>query len=188
MNDVKLLMWRPLRFTWGDASTAFDEWGCNCGPSAIAAMCDMSLAEVRPHLLDFESKRYTNPSLMAQILGKIPGVQVEEFLRLNPAFEMQRTGRKPWPKWGLARIQWEGPWTKPGVPVKARYRHTHWVGVNATDPDDIGIWDVNALVNESGWTSLSNWEKIVVPWVLEACVPKADGRYHLTHAVELALP
>jgi len=44
-----------------EAQTAWDVWGCNCGPGAIAAILNMRLDEVRPLMGDFESKRYTNP-------------------------------------------------------------------------------------------------------------------------------
>ncbi len=63
---------------------------------------------------------------------------------------------RPWPRWGLCRIQWEGPWTRPGVPARTRYRFTHWVGA-AVDTGGVGIFDVNVLANGSGWCSLENW-------------------------------
>ena len=114
------------RFSIDEANAAGDRWGFNCGPAAVASICGLSLAELRPHLGDFELKRYTNPTLMSQILKNI-GAKVIEFGRLNWRFEMERTGRTPWPRYGLARVQWEGPWTKEGVPMAARYRATHWV-------------------------------------------------------------
>jgi len=83
-----------LRFTEKDAIEAADEWGFNCGPAAVAAICGLSLPELRPQLVDFELKRYTNPTLMAQILKNV-GARVVEFGRLNWRFEMERTGRKP---------------------------------------------------------------------------------------------
>jgi hypothetical protein len=52
------------RFTEADANRAHDEWGANCGPGAIAAILALTLDELRPYMGDFESKRYTNPTLM----------------------------------------------------------------------------------------------------------------------------
>ena len=176
-----------LLFTKKDANDAADEWGCNCGPTAVAAICGLSLADLRPHLEDFELKRYTNPTLMAQILRNI-GAKVLEFGKLDWRFEMERTGRKPWPRYGLARIQWEGPWTNEGVPIAARYRHTHWIGISYANQNNIGIWDVNCLSNGTGWVGLEEWTNSLVPWLLKICHPRADGKWHLTHTVEIEAP
>lgn len=166
------------RFTADDAELAFCEWGANCGPGAIAAICDLTLDELRPHLGDFESKRYTNPTLMWQVLRS-----------LGVAFSYRggNLGRENWPRYGLARIQWTGPWTWPGVPPRAAYRHTHWVG-SAIDPArGVGVFDINALGNGSGWSSLEDWSGLLVPWLLEECEPRADGGWFITHAVEVSL-
>lgn len=163
-------------FSADDAERAHTEWGCNCGPAALAAILEMTLDEVRPHMGDFEGKRYTNPTLMLNTLH-----------RLSVVFSYRggHLGRSNWPAYGLARIQWEGPWTKPGVPARAAYRHTHWVGVNGRSRDDIGIFDVNALGNGSGWCPLQDWSDDIVPWILKECAPRADGGWHITHAVEV---
>lgn len=164
----------PLAFSLAEAEQASDEWGLNCGPSAIAAVLGLSLDCIRPHLGDFESKRYTNPTLMGSILRS-----------LNAKVTRYATD-KTWPKYGLARIQWEGPWTKDGVPMRARYRYTHWVGVCKIHDEYIGIWDVNALSegNGTGWVSRENWIDILVPF-LTSQYPRANGKWHITHAVEI---
>jgi hypothetical protein len=92
-----------------------------------------------------------------------------------------------WPRYGLVRIQWEGPWTQPGVPIRARYRFTHWVGAATRSPGDVGVWDVNALANGTGWGSLANWSSIPVP-CLTADVKRASGGWHITHAIEVERP
>jgi hypothetical protein len=160
-------------FTADDADRAYEEWGANCGPGAIAAICGMTLDELRPHMGDFERKHYTNPTMMWQVLDSI-GVT---WALVKPAVT--------WPLHGLVRVQWEGPWTAPGVPARAAYRHTHWVGA-ATDPvKGIGIFDINAIGNGSGWCALEDWTGTLVPWLLEECVPRANGGWHLTHVVEV---
>lgn len=164
----------PL-FTPADADRAYDEWGCNCGPSAIAAICNLTLDEVRPHMGDFETKHYANPTLMLDTLNRL------YFAKLLRAWTRAQA---TWPQYGLVRIQWEGPWTKPGVPARARYRHTHWVGAGR-HRGRIGIFDINAMSNGSGWTALENWECVMVPYILKECVPKADGKWHITHAIEV---
>lgn len=107
-------------------------------------------------------------------------------------FDALKSIGRPWrrkgdvfPTYGLARIQWEGPWTKPGVPMAARYRHTHWVGVAQIIDNTIGIFDVNACGNGTGWCSLADWSGILVPWILKECEPKAHGGWHVTHGIEV---
>lgn len=169
-----------LRFTLADAEAANDAWGCNCGPAALAAVTGMTLDQIRPLMGDFERKRYTNPTLMRDCLN--------------------RTGRQWWklegmPTYGLLRIQWEGPWTEPGVPPRVAYRHTHWIGIDqplhAAMLDQIhinaGIFDVNAM-NSGGWISYADWVKTLVPWLLEQCEPKANGRWHVTHGIQVDRP
>ncbi|MBZ0161750.1 MAG: hypothetical protein K8H74_03465 [Notoacmeibacter sp.] len=162
----------PTRFTAEDADRAYEEWGANCGPGAVAAICGLTLDELRPHMGDFESKHYTNPTLMWSVLRSI-----------GARWSMRRSGG--WPDYGLCRVQWEGPWTKPGVPPRAAYRFTHWIGAARRRDGAIGIFDINAIGNGTGWASLADWERILVPHILENCVPRADGGWHLTHVVEI---
>ncbi len=158
-------------FTLAQAETAFQRWGANCGPGALAAIMQMTLDDVRPHMHGFEDRRYTNPSMMAVALRSIG----RPWRKIGSA----------WPVHGLARIQWEGPWTLPGVPFKARYRQTHWVAAAVVPGTGLGIFDINALANGTGWTSLANWTAYVVPFILENCVPRASGGWHITHAIEV---
>jgi hypothetical protein len=160
------------RFTAEDAARAYEEWGANCGPGALAAICGLTLAEARAHLRGFDQKRYTNPSMMWAALAALgkPWRRVPWPLT--------------WPEYGLARIQWHGPWMAPGVPPKVAYWHTHWVGARSA-PGDIGIFDINAIGNGTGWCSLKDWGETLVPWLLSECEPKADGLWSITHAVEV---
>ena len=175
---------RPLRFTRDDAERAFDDWGCNCGPAALAATLGWTLDEVRTHLGDFAAKGYVNPTLMQAAL-RSTGAQ---FSWRPLSFAAQGRGIDPWPDHGLARVQWEGPWTKPGVPMPARYRHTHWVAACRSERHGVGIFDINTMLgNGPGWCSLADWSAVIVPAILAAGVPRADGRWHLTHIAELRL-
>lgn len=176
------------QFTIDDAQRASEEWGLNCGPGAIAAVLGMTLEELRPHLGDFERKGYTNPTLMWTVLRNL-GVKYRCGINQHSS---ENQGMLAWPQFGLARIQWEGPWTAPGVPIRVRYRHTHWVGC-ASDPgwatgepgsSEPMIFDINAIC-VVGWIPLSEWAASLVPWLLEQCEPKADGRWHITHSVEI---
>jgi hypothetical protein len=167
------------RFTLADMHAANAEWGCNCGPSALAAITDMTLEEVRPHMGDFEAKHYTNPTLMFAALDSTE----RRWSRVQPP----RNAPLTWPSYGLARIQWAGPWTKPGAPAAARYRQTHWVGAWTTVIRGIGVWDVNALGNGSGWSVLADWQRVLVPLITSE-IPHASGGWHITHAIEVARP
>jgi hypothetical protein len=172
---------RPTRFTAEDADRAYAAWNCNCGPGAIAAVLGMTLDEVRPHMeaCGFASKGYTNPTMMLDVLERIGA-------RFRYRSLASNVPRLDWPRYGLARIQWEGPWTKPSVPMRARYRFTHWVGACVPTEGNVGIFDINAIANGSGWTSLADWTGIIVP-ALTAQYPRADGKWHITHAIEVRL-
>ncbi len=164
-----------LRFTLADVERANAAWGCNCGPTALAAICGLTLDEVRAHMPDFPG--YTNPTLMKRALNSVGKPWLID-------------GKDPsWPLYGLARIQWEGPWTQPGVPMAARYRQTHWVGAWTTDRphNRVGVWDVNALANGSGWCALADWTATIVPFIT-ADIKRASGGWHITHAIEIDRP
>lgn len=161
------------RITAEEADAAYDAWGCNCGPSALAAIMGMRLDDVRPHLLGFDQKHYTNPTMMFEALASIG----RPWVRIG----------KSWPQYGLARIQWEGPWTGPNVPMRARYRYTHWVGSRRDPFGSHGVFDVNAMGNGTGWASFEDWSTILVPHII-AHVPRADGKWHITHGIEVQTP
>lgn len=170
------------KFDSSDCIKAADEWGFNCGPAAIAAVCGLTLSQLRPLLGDFETKGYTNPTLMWQILRNLEAQFTVDFAPF-------KRDRVAWPKYGLARVQWEGPWTQPGVPVRARYRHTHWVGAMLVEGDvEHMIFDVNCMAAVGGWVGESEWVSSVVPHIIKYCVPRANGTWHLTHTVEIIRP
>jgi len=76
---------------------------------------------------------------------------------------------------------------KPGVPMRARYRHTHWIGVahRAEDGEDIASFDINMMNNGQGWARWRNGEPSCGQDSQE-CVPRADGKCHITHASRLS--
>ena len=160
-------------FTQDEAEAAAKEWGCNCGPSALAFAVQQPLAVARKAIPEFDRKRYTSPSMMKAALSAL-GRTIT-------------TVRKPSkddlfsPLPSLVRVQWTGPWTKPGVPVAAAYWHTHWVCTWLEGPSIEGgpplVFDING-----GVLHLSNWESEVVPLLLPA---KGDGEWHPTHVWRL---
>ena len=81
-------------------------------------------------------------------------------------------------------MQWAGPWTKPGVPMRVRYRHTHWIATAETEHDGLAVFDVNAIC-AGGWIAFDEWQSQLVPWLLGRMEPRADGRWWPTHLLEL---
>lgn len=172
-------MAHAVRFTIDDADHAAHAWRFNCGPSALCAVLDLTPDEIRPHLLDFEMKGYTNPTLMFAILRGL-GVQY----RLTYRGDLPQVG--PLPSFGLVRVQWGGPWTRPGVPMVARYRQTHWVGCRRDACDDRlrHIFDINAM-RVGGWLPFAEWSTQLVPCLIKECCPKGDGTWWPTHALRI---
>src|SRR3546814_16523884 len=80
-----------------------------------------------------------------------------------------------WPEFGLVRVQWEGPWTAPGVPMAARYRQTHWIGTMLRADRQRGYWGVNCLAHGGGWVSLCAWESVFGASVMPGCATKEHG-------------
>lgn len=134
-------------------------------------MLGKTLEEVRPHIPLFGQRRYTNPSMLFEALRC-----------LGARWEM--CWDKNWPVFGLARIQWEGPWMEPGAPVVSRSRWSHWVGACARDRRNIGIFDINAI-DIGGWMSLDDWKADIVPEIIKRHVPRGNGGWHLTHSLNL---
>ena len=161
-------------FGLAEADAAFVTWGANCGPAAIAAVVGVTLDALRPAMGDFERKGYTNPTLMWAVLDRVAAGRW--YRQLAPL---------TWPRWGLVRVQWGGPWTRPGAPVAAAYRHTHWIGAAApTDQHVIQVFDINAI-SVGGWIDAHEWASSLVPWLLREVEPEADGRWWMTHVVEI---
>lgn len=174
----------PVRFTAADAHAAHDQWGANCGPAALAVVAGLTLEQVRGFLGDFEQKGYTNPMLMFDSLRRL-GLQWRNIKGLDVPFGDPGV---PWPKFGLARVQWCGPWTEFGVPPRVAYRHTHWVASQHSGPGGQQfVFDVNCM-RVGGWVPESEWSGQVVPWLLGECEPKANGKWFLTHVIEVKMP
>ena len=71
--------------------------------------------------------------------------------------------------------------------MRVRYRHTHWVASAAEPGSENNIFDINCMC-VGGWVPLSEWSGHVVPWLLAQCEPKANGKWHLTHLIEISRP
>lgn len=161
-------------FTQADSQAAYDEWGANCGPNALAFALQVSLSKVRPLIPDFERKRYTSPTMMKAALEtagqKFRTVLPSPFSKpglvdIEPMFSEFMT---------LVRIQWAGPWTEPGANPRWAYRHTHWI-TTWTERGVPLIFDCNG-----GIQGIETWERDIVPAIVEM-IPRANGEWFPTH-------
>lgn len=155
-----------------DAERAADEWRFNCGPSSICVLSGMTPEQIRPKMLDFERKGYTNPTLMFDVLRGL-GASWRKHSAGWPAED----GRY------LVRVQWGGPWCDDGVPVAARYRHTHWIA-HWIHGKGCFIFDVNAMC-VGGWLTYQEWHNNLAPWLIKQCEPKGNGKFWPTHCLEV---
>lgn len=175
LNNLQKFVFIKMKFDLDIVQKAANDWGFNCGPAALCAITGLMPEQIRKYLDDFEKKGYTNPSLMNKILKNL-GLEFKQIYRSD-----RELGGLPIIKNGLLRVQWGGPWTKPGVPMRARYRHTHWVAVRK---HSFEIFDINAMC-VGGWLPESEWSMQLVPWLIKECCPKGDGTWWVTHGIEV---
>lgn len=168
-------------FSETDMQQAHNEWGCNCGPSALAFALQRPLDYVRRAmaLVGFDDKRYTSPSMMKEALKfldvsfqelKVPARASDGTLDTEPMFQAALQGHIV----SLVRVQWTGPWTKPDANPKWAYRQTHWIATW----DDLGsnmVFDCNG-----GILSFEQWQEKIVPLITDT-IPRADGGWFPTH-------
>ena len=145
-----------------DVDAAYDAWGANCGPCALAAILGREVEAVRPFLNGFDKRRYMNPTHMKQSLAAA-GCHVTTIGMTTPTH-------------GLAFIQWHGPWTEPGKPIAAAYRHTHWIACAEGQ-----IYDVNA---DALWVPALTWVK-AMPVLIREEVKGASGEWYVRSGLEV---
>lgn len=176
-------------FTEEDSQAAFDEWGANCGPNALAFALRRNIRELRGVIPGFEEKRYTSPSMMKAALAKL-GVpfkvcDIESQAGIPSMFGKDAVA--------LTRIQWTGPWTAPGANPKWAYRQTHWITTWSTHKElpplmgeyrqtQVGLWVFDC---NGGARSFRSWRDEIVP-LLTASINRADGGWHPTHIWRLS--
>ncbi|GMV72818.1 MAG: hypothetical protein AMXMBFR77_26550 [Phycisphaerales bacterium] len=158
-------------FTIEELQQAHAEWGCNCGPATLAFAARLPLQGARHAIRGFDSKRYTSPTMMKDALTFL-GVGYEPMR--GDLFEAMFDGRV-----ALTRVQWTGPWTKPGANPRWAYGYTHWIATWLEGPAVEGgvplVFDVNF-----GITSFLDWDSEGVR-VLTRGIARADGGWRPTH-------
>ncbi len=162
-------------FNEKDAEKAYQEWGSNCGPGALAAITGLTLDDVHPHIQKFDERHYTSPAMMKGALASL-GVKWSERIPRLPetgAADNSETAHLL-ASYGLVRIQWEGPWYG-----KFAYRKSHWIASMNWSGGNTFVFDIN-----SGWMLQMKWEREIVPKLTEL-YKRATGGWHATHRWEL---
>jgi len=155
-------------FTQEEFNAAVQEWGCNCGPSALAFALQCSLEVARRAIPDFDKRHYASPSMMKAALGDL-GVTI----RAYPKAALP-TGRGDVPSLvlctkapALVRVQWGGPWYG-----RYAYQYTHWICC-WRQRERNWVFDCNG-----GISSYEAWCSEIVPLL----IPKrGDGTWFPTH-------
>jgi hypothetical protein len=156
-------------FSQEEFERACREWGCNCGPSALAFALRRPLEVARDAIPGFAAKRYTSPTMMRQALEAL-GVAWRSAGLLEPAAMCCASAMS------LVRIQWTGPWTAPGMNPRWAYGYTHWVAAWCPAGTSLElVFDCNGGVCERG-----SWEREIVPLITRE-VKRADGGWRPTH-------
>lgn len=153
-----------LRFDEHDAKQAFTEWGCNCGPAALAATVGLTLDEVRPFMGPFEQRGYTNITNMREAIAAVGA-------RISRCYES-------WPPVGigLVRIQWGGPWIIDGKPARWAATATHWISTWRDQQSWLYVFDINGGIRPA-----DSWEKEIAP-IIMANIKRADGTWSISHS------
>ncbi len=170
-------------FSQAELQAASERWGCNCGPAALAVMCNTTLDVAHGAIPNFNERHYTSPTMMKAALA-ILGVPWRERVPVFPEPADGTFGTHTLNRYGLSRIQFEGPWTAPGANPKWAYRITHWVGSlwtlgQSNQTHGSLVFDVNM-----GWGWQDRWEKEIIPELVKL-YPRATGGWFVTHRWEL---
>ena len=150
-----------------DVDEQHDEWGANCGPTAIAALTNREVKDVRAlieRVANGEKSKRCGCSgfwLGHMHAGHITDVLTE--LHRNPKRQDFKPDEWRWPKKGLAMVQIEGPWCRPPAKPTARFRYTHTVAViDAGPPVGVLVYDGNV----PGWATEKWWRGKVMEWLV----------------------
>tara|TARA_R100001143_G_scaffold35943_1_gene33529 strand:- start:4218 stop:4751 length:534 start_codon:yes stop_codon:yes gene_type:complete len=148
---------------------AHKEWGCNCGPSALAFALQLSLDAARYAIRDFDQKRYTSPTMMKAALAELGRTYIAVRKPTSDDLFVARPA--------LVRIQWTGPWTAPGAHHMQAYAHTHWIATWRDGPT-IGAGVPFVFDCNGGARAFFSWRDEIVPLLLPE---KGDGGWKPTH-------
>jgi hypothetical protein len=165
----------------------------SCGPTALAAVLHLPLADVRAAFPNQRPGRtWTNLLHMRaaiETLGMRWTATPTDLEAVVPAGAHQVGTVRQWPRCGVVQVFFRGPWERPGVPAGAALQRSHWIGVSSTDGKLHTVFDVNTLDDNinHGWSSRSYWEKFTLARILEAC-RGANGLWWTRAGIEVVGP
>jgi hypothetical protein len=170
------------QFSHDDIVQANADWGCNCGPAALAFALQTGLDDVRPAMMaaGFGVKGHTTPTMMSAALVamnakkrqvQVPVRNAGGGLDIEPLFVESLIT--------LVRVQWTGPWTRPGTSPRWAYAYTHWIATWAERGVPL-VFDCNGGVQH-----VERWEYETVP-AITSQISRADGGWHPTHVWHIA--
>jgi len=116
-----------------DIAQSVQELGATCGPVSLAGVFGTSVVEVMRFFPGFPAQNWVTSGDMRYALD-CAGAEWQKCATL--------------PAIGVALIQLEGPWTAPGVPVRAQLAHTHWIAARNGYMLDLNIGD---------WLDVDEW-------------------------------
>lgn len=168
---MPMLLTASKLYTPPDVEEAHEMFGANCGPAACAAVLRRPVMTILPFLGAFRTRQYMNPTHMREALTC---AAARYAVVRDPT-------NAPWPFYGLGFVQWTGPWCQPGVPVRAAYRQTHWIGVAQTEDCGMMLYDVNADAPDGAmgsWVAKRAWQLQILP-TITATIPRAYGGWYI---------
>jgi hypothetical protein len=177
-----------LHFDRDDAQAASDSWNCNCGPSALAAICGINLEQVRyvAEYVEFAARGYMNSTMMSEALQRLNRQYTPKRLRPDRRTECDVESL---PAHGLARIQFGGPWIINGKPARWAAQHTHWIAswkgdlefvVRGERLKECTVFDINC-----GLLDFAAWEADILPLIMKS-IKRCDGDWFVTNSWEVS--
>lgn len=165
----------PL-YTPPDLLEAVTKWAANCGPGALAAVLHRPVMATMEFL--HSGRRwpgYTSPTLIRASLDRL-WIGYES--TRGYFGEDARSGERELPTYGLATVQWSGPWEQ--VSIQACYAHTHVIGAALRDGVML-VYDVNAG-SAGGWIPWRDWCALATE--IQGAIPGATG-FWIRWAIEI---
>lgn len=173
-------------FTEAEFQAAAQAWGCNCGPAALAYAMGLKLDAVRRAIPEFETKRYTSPTMMKQALAALDRQWVNIPMEPRAPITLKGPDKAAFfqamfdPAPAIVRIQFCGPWTAVGMNPRWAYTHTHWIVTACDAAIDLHqkVFDCNG-----GVRSFASWQVAVLPHLIPE---RGDGKWYPTHVWRIA--